>query len=62
MTALTNEWFIFDKDSIDKKTCNKIKKWASKKWETAGVDTSKGPTDEERKAARVIINQILKPE
>ena len=52
MTAITNEWFVFDAGSIDKKTCNKIKKWASKKWEVSGVDTSKGTTDEERKTGR----------
>ena len=52
MTALTNEWFIFDKDSIDKKTCNKIKRWASKKWHPSSVDTAKGTTDEERKTGR----------
>ena len=28
-------------DTIDKKTCNKIKKWASKKWEVSAVDTAK---------------------
>ena len=48
----TNEWFLFNSDSIDKKTCNKIKKWASKKWETSAVDTSKGTTKEERKKGR----------
>jgi len=48
----TNEWFIFEADSIDKKTCNKIKRWASKKWETSSVDTSKGTTDEERKTGK----------
>ena len=52
MTALTNEWFIFDGGTLDKKTCNKIKKWASKKWEPSSVDTAKGITDEERKTGR----------
>jgi PKHD-type hydroxylase len=48
----TNEWFIFDADSIDKKTCNKIKRWASKKWEPSAVDTSEETTDEERKTGK----------
>jgi len=45
----TNEWFIFGAESIDKKTCNKIKKFASKKWEASFVDTSTVISDEERK-------------
>ena len=52
MTALTNEWFIFEAGTVDKKTCNKIKKWASKKWEVSGVDTKKEVTDEERKTGK----------
>ena len=52
MTALTNEWFVFEAGAVDKKTCNKIKRWASKKWETSAVDTAKGTTDEERKTGR----------
>ena len=47
MTALTNEWFVFNAGTVDKKTCNKIKKWASKKWVSAAVDTSQGTTKEE---------------
>ena len=43
-----NEWFTFEEGTVDKKTCNKIKKWASKKWETSVVGTSKDITDEER--------------
>ena len=45
----TNEWFIFNAGAIDKKTCNKIKREASKKWESSSVNISKGITDEERK-------------
>ena len=52
MTALTNEWFVFEAGAVDKKTCNKIKRWANKKWETSAVDTAKGTTDEERKTGR----------
>ena len=48
----TNEWFLFDAGTVDKKTCNKIKKHASKKWEVSGVDTSKETTDEERKTGK----------
>ena len=33
-----NEWFTFEEGTVDKKTCNKIKKWASKKWETGIAD------------------------
>ena len=50
--ANTNEWYVFSADTIDKKTCNKIKKWASKKWESSAVDTQTGTTDEERKTGR----------
>ena len=52
MTALTNEWYVFEAGAVDKKTCNKIKRWANKKWETSAVDTAKGTTDEERKTGR----------
>ena len=31
----TNEWFVFGAGTVDKKTCNKIKRWASKKWEVS---------------------------
>ena len=48
----TNEWYVFGGGTVDKKTCNKIKKWASKKWEPSAVDTSKDTTDEERKTGR----------
>ena len=47
----TNEWYIFN-EAVDKKTCNKIKRLAKGNWEDAGVDTSKGTTDEERKTGR----------
>ena len=53
MTSTTNEWYIFDKDSIDKKTCNKIKRWASKKWVDSAVDISKGFSAEERKTGNI---------
>ena len=46
-----NEWFIFD-DALDDKTCNKLKRHASKKWEVSAVDTKKETTDEERKSGR----------
>ena len=46
-----NEWFIFNK-AIDNKTCNKLKRLASKKWESASIDIKKGTTDEERKKGR----------
>ena len=52
MTATTNEWFIFGPDSIDKKTCNKIRRWAKDKWIPSAVDTSKSVTDEERKIGK----------
>ena len=47
MSALTNEWYIFQ-GALDKKTCNKIKRLAKDNWEESSVDTSKGVTDEER--------------
>ena len=50
--AFTNEWYIFNGGAIDKKTCDRIKRWASKKWESSSVDTSKDTTDEERKTGR----------
>ena len=51
MTALTNEWYIFQ-EALDKKTCNKIKRLAKDNWEDSSVDTSKGITDEERKSGK----------
>ena len=40
----TNEWFIFGTGSIDKKTCNKIKREARNKWESSTVNILKGIT------------------
>ena len=51
MSALTNEWYIFE-GALDKKTCNKIKRLARNNWEESSVDTSKETTDEERKTGR----------
>jgi len=47
-----NEWFTFGEGAVDKKTCNKIKKLASKKWETPSVDIKEGITGEERKTGK----------
>jgi PKHD-type hydroxylase len=47
-----NEWYVFEKDTIDKKTCTKIKNWAKDKWRPSAVDTSKDITDEERKIGK----------
>ena len=52
MTANTNEWFIFDGGTIDKKTCNKIRRWAKDKWRPSAVDVTTSITDEERKTGR----------
>ena len=52
MSGTVNEWFIFDNGAIDTKTCKKIRRWASKKWEVSAVDTKKGTTAEERKKGR----------
>ena len=52
MAATVNEWYVFEGGTVDKKTCNKIKRWAKDKWEVSGVDTSKNITDEERKTGR----------
>ena len=52
MSSTVNEWFIFNAGAIDKKTCNKIKREASKKWELSTVNISKGITDEERKTGK----------
>ena len=46
-----NEWFVFD-DPIDIKTCNKLKRLASKSWEASAVDVKKDHTPEERKTGR----------
>ena len=51
MSALTNEWYIFE-GALDKKTCNKIKRLAKDNWGESAVDTSKDTTDEERKTGR----------
>ena len=52
MSGTVNEWFIFENGAIDTKTCKKIRRWASKKWEVSAVDTKKGTTAEERKKGR----------
>lgn len=52
MSGTVNEWFVFGKDTIDSKTCKKIRRWASKKWEVSAVDTKQNTTDEERKTGR----------
>ena len=52
MSSTVIEWFIFDVGAIDIKTCKKIRRWASKKWEVSAVDTKKGTTAEERKKGR----------
>ena len=44
-----NEWYIFNEETLDKKTCNKIKRLAKDKWKPSSVNTSKEITDEERK-------------
>ena len=44
----TNEWYIFEGGTVDKKICNKIKKWASNKWVVSKVDVSGEITAEER--------------
>ena len=49
---MTNEWFLFHSESIDKKTCTKIKNWAKDKWRPSYVDTQVGTTAEERKKGR----------
>ena len=46
-----NEWFVFDV-GLDDKTCNKLKRHASKKWEVSEVDTKKETTKEERKSGK----------
>jgi len=49
----TNEWYIFNGGAIDKKTCDRIKRWASKKWETSTVSIDQGDlTNDERKTGR----------
>ena len=52
MSGTLNEWYVFEKDTIDKKTCTKIKKWAKDKWRPSAVDTSGETTDEERKTGK----------
>jgi PKHD-type hydroxylase len=51
MSLNVNEWFVFD-IGPDDKTRNKLKRYASKRWESSAVDTSKGTTDEERKTGK----------
>ena len=48
MTENTNEWFYFEAGTIDKKTCDKIKRWASNKWKAGQVNVAGGITKEER--------------
>ena len=42
----TNEWYVFEGGTVDKKTCNKIKRLAKDKWQPSWVDTKKYTTDE----------------
>ena len=58
----TNDWFVFDAGTVNKKVCNKIKRWASNKWKPSTVDIKETTTEEERQVRRVIINQILNKE
>ena len=51
MSALTNEWYIFE-GALDKKTCNKIKRLARNNWQESAVDTKGDITDEERKTGK----------
>ena len=52
--ATTNEWYVFGGGSMDKKTCNKIRRWAAKDgWNPAVVDITTSVTDEERISGRV---------
>ena len=52
MSISLNEWFVFKAGTVDKKTCNKLKRLGSKKWEESAVDTSKAATDEERRIGK----------
>jgi len=54
MAGTVNEWFVFESGTIDKKTCNKIKRWAKDKWRPSSVDTSKDTTEEERKTGKMV--------
>ena len=49
-----NDWFYFT-EGLDKKTCNKIKKIGTNKWENSKVDTKPFPTEEERKIGIKVI-------
>ena len=51
--ANTNEWFVFEAGFIDKKTCNKIKRWVKNRWWPSDVDTSGDITEEERKTGQL---------
>ena len=46
-----NEWFVFSQ-GLKKGTCDKIRKLASKEWESSSVDIRKGTSDEERVSGR----------
>ena len=52
MTYATNEWYIFGEGTLDKKTCNKIKRLGQGKWEPSTVDVSPSISNEERKTGR----------
>ena len=39
MSGITNEWYLFDAGTLDKKTCNKVWKAVGRNWEGASVDT-----------------------
>ena len=50
--ANTNEWYVFKGGTVDKKTCNKLKRLAKDNWVGASVDTSGETTNEERRSGR----------
>jgi len=61
--ATTNEWYVFDAGTIDKKTCNKIWKAVGQDWLSSTVDISKDITKKkETQVMYLIISQILKYE
>ena len=37
MSSTVNEWYVFNKGAVSVANCNKLKRWASKKWKPSAV-------------------------
>ena len=57
MKPYINEWYTYPKDTIDRKTCDKLIRLANDEWEEAAVGIKADTTDEERRTGVVLQNK-----